>query len=345
MSKNDDVTRKLQGGRRYYQLNSARSITDGKQRIKAVNGLIRTWIEGSVLQQEPSLQEMAWVEYRYMDPLERTELFTRLYHQVYIEMTRKYFPDQDPDKKQPVELDYVRNDLGVMNALWSARAAADALGAPYDVYLHRVMEYASAQPKRKHPPRPNQLYGKLVGPLLRDVVNQDLLVERLYTKAWDLRFGANQYRGDPVQEAALQLMMQVVEGSEQPALVLSEYLCERHVVTETKAVALFGQELVEAAKEISPKMPVLAGPIAPKRHYPGCLALPDPSEDSPCARCPVVRGCVVLAKEARQDLIETTGTDDPRGAWKRHKAKIRKRRQRDKEREDSDPVKDFLADF
>ena len=331
MAKSEDVTRKLQGNRRFGQLAAARGLTDPKQRIKAVNALIRTWIERKVLQQEPSLQEMAWVEYRYMEPLERTELFTRLYFEVYVEVTRKHFPKQDADKKQPVDHDYVRNDLGVMNALWAARAAADALGVPYDVYLRRVMEQAVISAKWDQQPRPNQLYGKLAGPVVRDAVDLDLLMDRLYGPGWDSRFKAIAYRADPVQDAALALMVQVVNASEEPAQVLAEYLCDRQVVTEPKAIDLFGAALVAAAKALSVQQPVQE-PHPTKRHYPSCLGLPDPSEDSPCARCPVIQGCVLLAREVRQDLIETTGTDDPRGAWRRHKAKLRQRRFRDSQK-------------
>jgi hypothetical protein len=294
------------------------------------------------LQQESSLQEMAWVEYRYMDPLERTELFTRLYFEVYVEVTRKHFPAQDADKKRPVDVEYVRNDSGVMNALWNARAAADALGVPYDVYLRRVMEQAVASAKWDQPPRPNQLYGKLAGPVVRDAVDQDLLVERLYAASWDSRFKAIAYRADPVQDAALALMVQVVNASEDPAQALAEYLCERQVVTEPKAIELFGADLVAAAKERSVHQPVQE-PQSTTRHYPSCLGLPDPSEDSPCARCPVIQGCVLLAREVRQVLIETTGTDDPRGAWRRNKAKLRQRRFRDKQRGKDKP--DTWSDY
>jgi hypothetical protein len=327
MSKKNDVTQKLQASRRVGELSAARNLPESKQRIKAINRLIRTWIERKVLQQEPALQEMAWAEYRYMSPLERTELFTRLYFDAYVELTRKYFADQDADKKQPVDRDYVRNDPGVMNALWSARAAADALGVPYEEYVRLVMEHLIAKSGWKRLPRPNQLYGKLVGPLMRDGVNQALLLERLYAPGWDPKFKATAYRADPVQETALGLMEQVVNGSADPAETLAEYLCVRQVVTVPKAVELFGQELVDAARNLSPNQPVET-PEPTGRHYPSCVGLPDASEDSPCARCPVLQGCTLLAQEVRAELIETTGSDDPRGAWKRHKAKLRQRKHR-----------------
>jgi hypothetical protein len=342
MPKKNRTILSLEADRRMGELTAARVLSDAKERIKALNRLVRTWIEAKLLEQEPALQEMAWVEYRYMGALDRTELFTRLYHDIYIELYREFFPEKDADKKQPVEREFFRNDVSVMKALWSARMAADACGVPYDVYISTLMRAAILNDHWKNLPRPSQLYGDLVGPRMRDVVNEALLAERLYATNWDARFRAVAYCGDPAQEAALALLVKLVNRSGAPAETLAEFLCERQVVTEERAVAIFGPDLVETAKALTPSRPAMAMPST-RRYVPACVGFPEVSDDSPCARCPVAPGCLHLSQEIRQELIAATGSDDPRKAWKRHKAKIRKRDQRKRERLEASMQ--FLSDL
>jgi hypothetical protein len=342
MPKKNRTTLSLEADRRFGELTAARSVKEPKERIKALNRLVRTWIEAKLLEREPALQEMAWVEYRYMSALDRTELFTRLYHDIYIELYREFFPEKDAGKKRPVEPDFFRNDASAMKALWSARMAADACGVPYDVYIRTLLRAAIVNDHWDNLPRPNQLYGNLVGPRMRGIVTQALLMERLYAPSWNPRFKAAAYTGDPAQEAGLALLVQVVNASNAPAEILSEYLCERQVVTEERAVALFGHEMVDAAKSMTPSKP--AKPTPSTRGYvPACVGFPEVSDDSPCARCPVAPGCLHLSQEIRQELIAATGSDDPRKAWKRHKAKLRKRNQR--KREHLESAMQFLSDL
>ncbi|BCT91143.1 hypothetical protein LYSHEL_01670 [Lysobacter helvus] len=331
MAKQDDVTRRLQAARQAGALALARKIVSRRERVIAELKLIRTWIERVDLELEPVVQETAWVQYRYMSPLDRTELFTQAYRAVYVEMIATHFPDDDPSKKNPIEAEFARNSFADMKCLWNARQMADMLGVPYDLYLRKVMEGLLVNGKWKRPPRPNQLIDDQTGPRLRGALDRDELMERLYGADWDPRFKATVYTGDPVQETALQMVVPIIRDADQPASVLAEYLCERQVIAWERAEELFGEQLVAEAMELSSR-PALSGLAEGRPVTPACAGLPAVSDSSPCTTCRVVDPCLLLAKRVREDLIASTGSDDPRAAGKRHKANMRKRKQRENQR-------------
>lgn len=327
MSKKNKVASALAASRRKAELAKARSGKRRGDNLIQQSKLVRTWIDGKLLQQEPSVQQMAWVQYRYMTPLERTELFTKTYFNEYVSLIKKHFPDADASKKQPVDVEFVGNEAGVMSSLWSARLAADALGMPYDLYLRTVMEEHIVKDRWKRPPRPNQLYGKLDAPRVRGLLSDDEKLERLYGPEWDPQFKASEYRADPVQDAAREMLVELIDGSDELAERLADYMCERRVLTLEGAEWLFGKKMVAKAQELSDNLPV-TGPSDKKLYVPACLGFPDGSDDSPCANCPVMKQCIGFTDKVSEELIFATGSDDPRREAKKKLATLRKRRQR-----------------
>lgn len=182
-------------------LNRIKALADVRAQPKASDRmigetmLIRSWIDKKSLDAEPDLQGMAWLEYRYMTPLERTELFTLEYEKAYLAAYAKAFPDEDISKKKPINPIFVANELGVMNALWKARAYADSEGVPYDLFFKVVMDGLLVNDKWQRPPRPNQLYGKLTLPRLQEVASSPECEQRFLGADWDQRFLAASYRG------------------------------------------------------------------------------------------------------------------------------------------------------
>jgi hypothetical protein len=308
-------------------LADARANPNLIQRRTSELRLVRTWIEKKLWQDEPDLQELAFVQYRYMTPLARTEAFTQLYYEIYIAAYAKQFPDEDVSQKRPIDPDFARNDLGVMNALWTARAWADAQGIPYDVYLEAIITGHMVNDRWQQPPRPNQLYGKLARPRVRDLPSPKQIAERLYGEDWDRRFFAAAYRGDPVQDAAIALLRGIVLGSDDPAATLSKYLCARQAITLEAAEATFGSELVASAVAAGSSLPA-ESQADDRRFIPSCFGHPNPSEDTPCPTCPVNRQCLSFSDLVRDELVSVTGSDDPRKEWKKQVNRERQRRWR-----------------
>lgn len=319
-------------------LNRVKALAEVRARPKASDRkigeatLIRSWIDRKSLAAEPELQGMAWSEYSYMTPLERTELFTQEYQKAYLAVYAKMFPDEDVSKKNPINPIFAANDPGVMNALWKARAYADSEGVPYDLFNKVVMDGLLVNDKWRRPPRPNQLYGKLTLPRLQDVSSSVECAQRFLGANWDPRFFAASYRGDEVQERALRCIESDVKKAVEPARKLSEYLCEKKAITVQRAKELFGEDLVLAARVLSDEVPVeRAEPMG--RYIPGCLGFPDTSEISACQVCPIRRECLRFDRKVSEDMVLTIGTDDPRREWKREANKNRQRRYRERQKD------------
>lgn len=313
--------------KRVQALAGAQGHAKGSDRRIAEAMLVRSWIDGKLLEAEPDMLGMAWIGYRYMTPLERTQLFTTEYEREYLAAYARAFPDEDVSKKRPINPIFVANDVGVMNALWRARAEADMAGVPYDVYLKIVISGHLVNDKWKRPPRPNQLYGKLVEPRLRDMEDRSKLRHRVYGSDWDERFFALAYRGDENQEAALGYLKRAVNDSEDPVRTLSEFLCERKAITVERAAQMFGEQLVASARSMSSEAPVeIPGPQG--RFIPACFGYPDTDEISSCQTCTVNKQCLTFSGLVRSEMVRTLGTDDPRREWKKQVNRNRQRRRR-----------------
>lgn len=311
-------------------LSSARMLPQPAARIVRETALTHTWIDAKLLEDESAVQELAWVEYRYMTPLARTELFTTMYYGAYLKAYAKRFPEADISKKKPCEMEFARNSPSVMSALWKARAIADVHGVPYDVFLETILESHLIKDRWNNPPRPNQLYGKLVGPRLRDLPTREMIGERLYSANWDPRFLAVNYRSDPVQKAAIALLADLVTHSDDPASTLAEYLCERHSITVGVAREVFGVDLTREAIAKGKGVPVEHGSEDGKRYIPACVGNLWENEDSSCQFCPVKPQCAQVSQRVRDDVIALTGSPDPRGDLKRKQGSARQQKFRDK---------------
>lgn len=310
-----------------------RSIRAGSvyQRLVGEVRFVRAWIDAENLAQEPLLESMAWVENRYMTPLERTEQFTRDYAAKY----RRARARAGLPAGKPIADDFALNAPDEMNALWRARAEADLLGVPYDLYLDVVIDGHIKHDKWKRPPRPNQLYGKLAGPRLQGRPTQAEASARLASIAINPDFGADAYRGDPVQEAALQIIQADVEAAPSPASRLAVYLVDWRMITGQRALDLFGSDLVDAAIAARGQ-PIAPTSISSQPYRPACLGYYNPGPQTPCHACPFQVECDDVAIAARDELVRLTGTDNPRLAHKRRIDRERKRRQRQREKAKGD---------
>ena len=127
----------------------------------AVDGWVRTWIKRDHLEAESTPAATTWTGYRHLSPLERTELFLQTYIDVYREMHARYIDATVGPRKQPADSVLAKNDLLALRCLWKARAMADGLGLPYDMYLRAVIERKLDNGKWTHAGRPNQVFSGL----------------------------------------------------------------------------------------------------------------------------------------------------------------------------------------
>ncbi|RDY67716.1 hypothetical protein DX912_07270 [Lysobacter soli] len=316
---------------RVANLAAVRTRPDPTARLVGEVALTRSWFDQRHLDAEPHLQDLMWVQYRYMTLLQRTELFAREYVAAYRRAYGRHFDPIKVAMLRPLSTTLAGCSPDEINALAHARAHADALGMPYDIYCDTVMEGHLASDKWQRPPRPNQMYGKLAPPRLRGRPTREEVSARLFGDGWDSRFFAGGRSDDPIRRAALELMCKDVFAAPGRAQRLATYLVERRALTETEGRMLFGNDLVDEAIEFGgvPDGPVLWSSEAPT---PSCYGFHKKADSMACQECPVRGGCADLVEAAGRELAATMGSDNPRLARKRQQGADRQRRHRDRRR-------------
>lgn len=296
------------------------------------DALTRAWISEEVLGIEPYLQDLMWVEYRYSSPWKRTEYFHQAYRGAYENIRATNF-GIDVGSGRPLADSLEACSVDEINALAMARAHADILGMPYDLYCQVVMEGHVKADKWRRPPRPNQMYGKLTEPRLRGHPTQEEIRRRLCAPGWDTRFNAASYIGDPVQEAALRLIHEDVSRSICKATRLRIYLRDRHAITEQRAIELFGEDTVREAL-YGGVLKVKPGSRNGGGYKPVCHGMgPRLEESSPCGTCALRESCAAYRKTVDDEVLQLTGSREPATDRKKGLAAARSRKSYERRRQ------------
>lgn len=319
-----------EGFKRARALNESSKSSDRIPKLLTQNAFLRETIDPEWLQEEKEILLTRWIEYRYMDPLECTQLFTELYEDAVREFYGKYFDYSYRNQLRPIQRTYARNNAREMSQLWRARQEADRIGAPYGFFIRTAMESMLIGEGHKNIPRPNQLYSDRP---LRFVGNKWFeleSVEVLFRDNWDERFFANSYCGDPVQEAALALLVNRVNGSPHPERALRNYLQAPYAISEHQARLRLGDSIVEKALEGIASPAIAAPTTALRRFAPACLGLSLNEGHSACKSCFAVSACRQATAAVDKDLIARFGSVDPRATKLRADNRERQRRCREK---------------
>ncbi|MFK0688809.1 hypothetical protein ACFX5Q_11455 [Mesorhizobium sp. IMUNJ 23033] len=117
---------------------------------------MRTLISTKLLRREAELMNSKWPNYRFMSPLEATELFRTHYTAALQFYVRVNFDTQLARRVKGVQQHLPRQRTGSFTQLWQARQFADEWGLPYDMFLAFCFEFASNR-KRTWSPLPGQL--------------------------------------------------------------------------------------------------------------------------------------------------------------------------------------------
>lgn len=295
-------------------------------RLIAGSVFLREFIDSDLLAQERDLQSTRWIEYRYMNPLQCTQLFTELYDEMARHFHGKYFDTMKVNDIQPIKKNYASNGRREISQIWRARQEADRIGVPYRIFIRESMESMLTAEGHKKIPRPNQLYS--VSPL-KYVVSKwkDLYgIEQLFRDEWDPKFFAEKYQGDPVQQAALQMLIERVQSSRHPEIGLRHFLVTAGAISEQEARRRLGDHLVDQAL-VGNEVLVSDSPlIAPRQHVPACFGLSLDQSHTACSVCPVALSCIKVTGMIDEKLTERFGHVDVRDANRR--AENRRRQQK-----------------
>jgi hypothetical protein len=198
---------------------------------------------------ERDLNNTKWFDYRFISPMEATEIFASAYQEQF-----KYEYARCIDTEASAGKTGTRNRKWNSNSrefasFWNARQFADEIGLPYWFFNH----YAMALLMRwgwKHIPRANQLYG----PSVRDAITKELRATWLeWTEA---RFVVSKlkhylpenFRGSPEQLAHRDwVVSQIRRRHASPESIGRACFIDR-VLSVDRAISEFGSERVDSAR-------------------------------------------------------------------------------------------------
>lgn len=289
-------------------------------------------IDKSALAHEPALVSSAWIEYGYMGPLERTELFCKEYAKAYKRFFAKYHDSFKAGDLQPIDEELLKNDPGEISSLWRARQIADEIGMPYPLYLTASIGSVAEHKNRKKLPRPNQLYTHPQVVAAQEKWEQERAITGLYREGWDPRFFQQNVRPDPPRKAALRHALNRIKQSRHPEAALSTLMGSQDAIRPRAARLLFSDqpEVFDSAM-MRMGAPNVERPVSEFESYvPPCIGLPLSKPAPSCSSCPLAVACHKVRLLADKLLVKDTGSNDPLGEHRRGLARDRQRKRRAK---------------
>jgi hypothetical protein len=118
-------------------------MTDWRQMIRErAATLVRAarFVTTADFARERELMERKWYDYRFMSPVEATELFSEIFSKIYREKWREYFDkNESANKKGRISGNIIANRREFVS-FWRARQFCDENGWLYDFYIREAME-------------------------------------------------------------------------------------------------------------------------------------------------------------------------------------------------------------
>lgn len=239
--------------------------------------ILRDVIDPRVLQDEPAVAGTRWTQYGYVSAFEATEEFTRCYVRSYNNWRARYRSDPH---RCPVDPEFMLNDPGMMNALYSARQFADKLGISYPVFTASMFASLYGPGLYRRAPLPNHLYPPrkprkrkwrkkyvtrsgvpVQHKALRHAmkVRESMATRSVLSYDWDRRFLARNYVGDPAQDRALKALFEHQEAGTSTKGRLRNALEKGHISVEN-ARRFFPDTVVEGALRDASSIPDVGEP-------------------------------------------------------------------------------------
>ncbi|TDH35065.1 hypothetical protein E2A64_15230 [Pseudohoeflea suaedae] len=295
-------------------------------------------IDRKTLALESELVTTKWFDYRFLSPQACTRLFLETYQTVF---RRHFAAEVDRDQAKHVfgahSLSY-RNDPRARTQMWMARQRADELGIPYDLYIQASFEFAVKR-NRKRLPQPNQLHhpgsaAELWAKFL-DEQFKEHLADGLFTVE-HASFRVENYKNLPAQDDYRSFVIRQVKAQSMPPhRAMQRYCCDQRQLPVELFKDVINDEIYEQAlTRLEWDNPHFPPPPLPAPHrtdqWPSCLGIPGAQDDSssPCSECRLADDCTRLSNAILRQVMNRTGSEDPRADDKRAKARERQRRRR-----------------
>lgn len=285
------------------------------------------------LENERTLYETKWFDYRFMSPLQATRFFAEAYTKAYRDQYARETDTAEAANKTGTRARNWESSRREFTSFWAARQFADTLGVPYDFFLSRAMKVLLRRGYTRIP-RPNQLYAGKTLPL---IANDVVLEWTSWTSTGRLvisdlpQYHIDQHRGFAAQSAHQKWVVEQVKAWHSRYSHIAQMCFERAVLSVGQAKLEFGAEKVQRAHEEAELSGYVRRPKSEMNRgqfMPSCFGLPNARNDAAatCSACPLSRGCASLAGKIETRARHVFGTTDPKSARRKELQRNRTRR-------------------
>jgi hypothetical protein len=282
---------------------------------------------------EADLLLMKWPGYRFLSPVEATDLFIENYKEAYKMSFKRHIDKDAAEKMMPASKLKTSSNNAHYTQFWIARQCADTLCIPYELYLEFCFDFAS-RVTRRYLPQPNQLVfsdksEEAWRAKLNEAWGQDELKTAFSRMAPMIEYCLENYRDLPAQNAFQKELLMMCKNSAAhfPTFFANRVISLRQL-SAASCRSVFGTELVDAAVADA-KSDIEDGRLSIHIYrdletvsmMQACLGLPaiDRTASSVCQGCVQFELCTTVRKDVSQKLIATHGSEDPVGDQKRAK--------------------------
>lgn len=278
------------------------------------------------LEAEAELLLTKWPAYRFMSPIEATDIF----HAAYVDGYKQYHRENaDRDEAEGLGIGKKlrrHKQTAHYTQVWVARQKADMLGVPYPEYIEFAFKFAGARKDRKYAPQPNQLGPN---PKTKDAWHAKL------NEFWDDdRYKLALSRMEPLPQYAVELDLglpaqrryreELLDLGTRPEVRFDDFYAKYVTVRgnlnvgDYKSIAdsdALDKAERSAQRDLEDGLCEVQEYSQPEAHefYQSCFGIPgvDASDALTCGRCPHFEICGAARTEALQRVGAATGSTDP----------------------------------
>lgn len=301
-----------------------------------LSGRASRFISTQLLSEEAALFETKWFDYRYLHPMQATELFLDMYRNVYRQAWGMRFDISTRELKHGVAKGFLFDLKPTqITTLWQARQKADQMGLPYFLFCFYTIYHLLLKGMYKRMPQPNQLIKSGALKAAKKKWADFLSGGRVFVSRVP-QYRVENFRGDAPQNAHHEWIKQQVKNQPNPHTCIPDILASRLMSLE-QAQKYFPKTWLELAIGETSTLPKPRKPsIEDDAFLPGCASIfqsLDPKSIY-CIDCPdrYRKTCEKMSQEVKKRLKATLKTTTPKDDHKRKLTRERVRKHRAKKK-------------
>lgn len=261
---------------------------------------------------ERAVSATKWFDYRFMSPIEATQMFYDVYRRLFREAYKAHFDLYEAELKRGGPVAGLWSDGREFNGAWRARQIADGLGLPYEFLIREAIE-ASTRRGARRVPRPNQLYHMLSMPHIHERWAERRNALPVFSSLPQYR--VEQFCDLPVQrEHQTWVVGNLKDRLAMPVGIAQACFGDCVLPVERAETEFSSYQMEQVRYEGAGITPKPFETLEPGDFRPSCFGLPHAHDlSSPiCDACHVRERCGQIEPRIRAEIAAAYGSEQPR---------------------------------